>query len=44
MNLFVGIDSSSEKLDVCFLDSEDSVLKETSHSNDIHGASCIKLL
>ncbi|MEN1970708.1 IS110 family transposase, partial [Lentibacillus sp. N15] len=42
MNLFVGIDVSSTKLDVCFLDSEDTRLKETTFSNDIPGANQIK--
>jgi len=42
MKLFVGIDVSSQKLDVCFLDSEDNRLLETTLSNDINGASAIK--
>ncbi|WP_412851075.1 IS110 family transposase [Bacillus paranthracis] len=42
MNLFVGIDVSSEKLDVCFLDSEDNRLKEETLPNDINGAGLIK--
>lgn len=42
MNLFVGIDVSSKKLDVCFLDSDDTRLKETTFPNDIHGANQIK--
>jgi transposase len=42
MKLFVGIDVSSEKLDVCFLDSDDTTLKETSVSNDVNGARSIK--
>lgn len=42
MKLFVGIDVSSETLDVCFLDSEDQMLKQCSLPNDIHGASRIK--
>lgn len=42
MKLFVGIDVSSETLDVCFLDSEDQILKQCSLPNDIHGASSIK--
>lgn len=42
MKLFVGIDVSSKKLDVCFLDSEDKRLKETTLSNDINGANQIK--
>ena len=41
MKLFVGIDVSSEKLDVCFLTDDDqlSTLSEISVSNDIEGAS-----
>ncbi len=41
MKLFVGIDVSSEKLDVCFLTDDDqlSTLSEISVSNDIKGAS-----
>lgn len=42
MKLFVGIDVSSEKLDVCFLDSNDTVLKEICLSNDVNGASAIQ--
>lgn len=42
MKLFVGIDVSSEKLDVCFLDSEDQILIEKSFTNNIVGASTIK--
>lgn len=42
MKLFVGIDVSSQRLDCCFLDSEDTVLKECHVSNNIHGASEIK--
>jgi transposase len=42
MKLFVGIDVSSEKLDVCFLDSEDQILLEKSLTNNIVGASTIK--
>lgn len=42
MKLFVGIDVSSEKLDTCFLDSEDHTLLEVSLSNNIVGASKIK--
>lgn len=38
MKLFVGIDVSSKKLDVCFLYSENTHLKEETHSNDINGA------
>lgn len=41
MKLFVGIDVSSEKLDVCFLtdDEQLSILSEMSIANDIEGAS-----
>jgi transposase len=42
MKLFVGIDISSKKLDVCFLDSEDTRLFEASLSNDVNGAAQIK--
>ncbi|MBC3901714.1 IS110 family transposase [Acetobacterium malicum] len=42
MKLLVGIDVSSEKLDSCFLDSEDQVLLEESLPNTIAGASQIK--
>ncbi|WP_066185550.1 IS110 family RNA-guided transposase [Gracilibacillus timonensis] len=42
MKLFVGIDVSSKNLDVCFLDSEDTRLKETTYPNDIHGATQMK--
>ena len=42
MKLFVGIDVSSKKLDVCFLDSDDTRLKEETLSNDLHGANQIK--
>lgn len=42
MKLFVGINVSSEKLDVCFLDSEDQILSEKSLANNIVGASKIK--
>ncbi|MCC2463924.1 transposase [Bacillus mobilis] len=42
MRLFVAIDVSSEKLDVCFLDSHDTVLKEICLSNDVNGANAIK--
>jgi len=42
MKLYVGIDVSSEKLDVCFLDSEDTVLLECTLSNDLHGAATLK--
>lgn len=41
MKLFVGIDVSSEKLDVCFMTDDDQlpILSEISVSNDIKGAS-----
>ncbi len=41
MKLFVGINVSSEKLDVCFLTDDDqlSILSEISVANDIEGAS-----
>lgn len=42
MKLFVGIDVSSEKLDVCFLDSKKQVLNETSLGNSAVGANIIK--
>lgn len=42
MKLFVGIDVSSKRLDVCFLDSEDTRLKEVALPNDVHGANQIK--
>ena len=42
MKLFVGIDVSSQRLDVCFLDSDDNVLYQGSLPNDINGASKIK--
>lgn len=42
MKLFVGIDVSSKKLDVCFLDSENTRLKETTLPNDINGANQIR--
>jgi len=42
MKLFVGIDVSSKKLDVCFLDSEDTRLTEKTLPNDINGANTIK--
>lgn len=44
MNLLVGIDVSSEKLDTCFLDSEDHILLEDSLQNTIFGAAKIKEL
>jgi transposase len=42
MKLLVGIDVSSEKLDTCFLDSEDQILLEECIENSIVGASKIK--
>ena len=42
MKLFVGIDVSSQRLDVCFLDSEDQILHQGSLPNDINGAIKIK--
>lgn len=42
MDLFVGIDVSSEKLDVCFLDSKKQVLNESSLGNSAVGANIIK--
>ncbi len=44
MKLSVGIDVSSERLDVCFIDSEDRVLHEAPLPNDIIGASQLKEL
>jgi len=42
MKLFVGIDVSSQKLDVCFLDSDGVVLKESALSNSLFDAYNIK--
>ncbi|MFD1705583.1 hypothetical protein ACFSCZ_02320 [Siminovitchia sediminis] len=42
MKLFAGTDVSSKKLDVCFLDSEDTRLKEETLPNDLNGANQIK--
>ena len=44
MKLFVGLDVSSEKLDVCFLSDDDqlTILQEDSLGNDIEGANQIK--
>jgi len=42
MKLFVGIDVSSGKLDVCFLDSNGVILKECSLSNNLFDAYTIK--
>lgn len=44
MKLFVGIDVSSQSLDVCFLDSDSNVLHQGQLPNDINGASKIKEL
>ena len=46
MKLFVGIDVSSEKLEVCFLTDDDqlSILTENSITNDIEGASLTREL
>ena len=44
MKLYVGIDVSSQKLDVCFLDSEDNILKECSLINDFESLIFLKLL
>ncbi len=46
MNLFVGIDVSSEKLDVYFLTDDDqlSILTENSVGNDIEGSSLTREL
>lgn len=35
MKLYLGIDVSSEKLDVCFLDSELTILNEFMFPNDL---------
>lgn len=44
MNLFVGLDVSSEKLDVCFLSDDDNltILEEITLGNDIDGATTVK--
>lgn len=44
MNLFVGLDVSSEKLDVCFLSDDDqlTILEEISLGNDLNGATTVK--
>lgn len=42
MKLYTGIDVSSKKLDVCYLDSSDKKLKQDSLGNDIFGALAIK--
>ena len=42
MKLFVGIDVSSEKLDVYFLDSSDMTLKEVTIRDNMHGACSLK--
>ena len=42
MKLFVGIDISSQKLDVCFFDSDKTILEEATLPNDINGARTLK--
>ena len=42
MKLFVGIDVSSQKLDVCFFDRSDTTLKEVILPNNMNGAASIK--
>lgn len=42
MKLFVGIDVSSQKLDVCFLDSDQNKLIQKSLANNLIGAGAIK--
>lgn len=42
MKLYVGIDVSSKKLDVCILDSEDTILRECTLPNDLNGAATLK--
>jgi transposase len=42
MNLFVGIDVSSKKLDACFLDTDGVIFNQLSLNNDIFGAKSIK--
>ena len=42
MEQFVGINVSSQKLVVCFMDSEDRILHEATLLKDITGASEIK--
>ena len=42
MKLFVGLDVSSDKLDVCFLTAELEIIHKGSYHNDIDGASLIK--
>ncbi|GGL66029.1 IS110 family transposase [Sporolactobacillus putidus] len=44
MKLFVGIDVSLQKLDVCFLDSDQNILDQPSLTNDLNGARAIKEL
>lgn len=44
MKLFVGIDVSSQKLDVYFLDSDQNILDQPSLTNDLNGAGAIKKL
>lgn len=42
MKLFIGLDTSSQKLDTCFLINSKVILLEGSLSNDLIGASEIK--
>lgn len=44
MNLFVGLDVSSEKLDVCFLSDDEhlTILEEITLGNDMDGANAVK--
>ena len=42
MKLFVGLDVSSDKLDVCFLTAELEIIHKGSYHNDIDGVSLIK--
>lgn len=39
MKLFIGLDVSSDKLDVCFLTTELEIIHKGSYHNDIDGAS-----
>lgn len=43
MKLFVGIDVSSEKLDACFLTSDQEILLESTYPNDTLGALDVKV-
>lgn len=42
MKLYVGIDVSSQKLDVRFLDSEHTILKGCMLTNDLPGAARLR--